>query len=234
LVTKRTKNLRLPRSHQIVVLGIMQPRIILDLLHIGKADLSEQADHRRYRVHPPVEIEVIGLLALVLSEEVLVHFLKVVPGKQPPRDRLDVRGGNTEDPARRKHAEELAEDMFIVVPAEVLERGAGDDLGDHTAFDGELPADIEDEVHLREGDDVDIQVLPGLVRVSPAADIQFRPLVPLCFPLLRPLTALHFGTSILRPAIEEAEAADGTVVAVNEGLHGNMIEETEELKETEE
>ena len=212
----------------------MHPRIVLHLLHIGEADLSEQADHRRYRVHPPVEIEVIGLLALVLPEEVLVHLLYVVSCEEPPCNRLDVRGGNAEDPARRKNAEELAEDMFIMVPAKVLERGAGNNLGDHAALDGESLADIEDEIHLREGDDVDIQELPGLVRVPAAADVQLGTFVSLRLPLLRPFGTLCFRTYILRPAVEEAEAADGAVVAVNEGLHGNMIEGTEEVKETEE
>ena len=205
--------------NQIIVLRIMQSDIHRDSPDVRKSNLLQCLDHLAHRKHPAVQVKVLGLFGFEFSEEVLIDDVQIITGEESSGDRFDVRRANAEMSSGFQHSMEFPEDMQIVGFPKMLQCSGGENFLDDAGIDGEAFPNIEDKVDLGEGNDVHVQKLPWLQGVTPSADIQLR--VPEAFflPFFRAFAALSPRAAVLRPSIEEPEAADEFIVAVEEACH---------------
>ena len=150
----------------------MQSRVIGDLFYVYKPNLFERLNHGFDRIHPSVDIVVIGVFFFKFTKKMLVDAIEALSVEEPTGNSLDIGGAYAEETSWLQNPEEFSEDVLIVVLAEVFESRCGKHFCKDTIINREALTNVEDEVNLWEGDDIDIQEFFGFKRIASAADVE--------------------------------------------------------------
>lgn len=209
----------LPRPNEEVQFGIVEAGVVGDSFDAYEADALKFFDECVGGIHPLVQVQVLGLITLVLSEEVLVDDCEVSSAEDAVCDGFEVGSADSENPPGLEDAEKFPKHVIDVGFSKVFECRCREDFSDDVISERERFSQIEDDIDLGKRDDVTVQEFLRMVGIPPATDVELGVAKAAGLERSRALSALCPCTRILRPTIEEAEGANVTVMTVNETSH---------------